>query len=138
VQAQLAEVGLKVNIKATANIVQDLFIDKKYASSLLSTIAGGAAKLGVVTPGFLTNYCGYDRPSVAEAVKTLKSTPDPAQQKQAWYAAQQALVEDVPFLVLYFGPIQFAYNATKLGGVTQLLAQGEGPSFRTMFMKKQS
>jgi ABC-type transport system substrate-binding protein len=136
VQAQLEKVGLRATIKATANIVQDAFIDKKYPSNLLSTIDPGPAKLSTVTPGNLTDYCGYDRSEVSAAIQTIKSSAEPDQQKQAWRTAQQALAQDVPFLVLYFGPLQLAYNAAKVGGVTQLLAQGSGPTFRQIYMKQ--
>ncbi|TMK61264.1 MAG: hypothetical protein E6G60_11675 [Actinobacteria bacterium] len=136
VQEQLKKVGLNARIVQTTNIAQDLYIAKKAPSNILSTINPGVAKLNNLTPKFLTNYCGYDRPDVTAAIETLKSSPDPAKQKDAWRTAQKAMVDDVPFLVLYFGPVRQAYVAKKVGGVTQMLEQGQGPSFRQMYLKK--
>src|SRR5947209_1513998 len=81
VQEQLKKVGLNARIVQTTNIAQDLYIAKKAPSNILSTINPGVAKLNNLTPKFLTNYCGYDRPDVTAAIETLKSSPDPAKQK---------------------------------------------------------
>ena len=136
-QQQFAKVGLKMNIKPDANFVQNVLLAPQYPSYMVSSIRSGTGKISSLTPGSTANFCKYDRKSVADAIAQLNATADPAKQKDAWRAVAQAMAEDVLFLPLYFSPVQVAYNSDKVGGV-QLLDQGEGPNFRTIYLKKGS
>ena len=92
------------------------------------TVIDGADSLG--------NFCDYETPAVTAALETIDRSVDPAELMSAWRDIAAALAEDVTMLVLYFVPVQVAFDSNTVAGIEHLLGAGDGPFLRDAYVKQ--
>lgn len=63
-----------------------------------------------------TNYARYSNPAVDEAIAIAAGTNDMEKLKEAYGTVEEAIVEDIPYISLFFGGTQTFYNQTDFTG----------------------
>ena len=140
IQQQLKDVGIKVNIVQASNYVQQLLVDNQAPATVVQSISAGLGKISFIDPSQpfgMGNWCHYTTPKLATAVAALKKlVGDVTAEKEQWRAVEKVIMDEVPIIFLFFLPVTVAYGP-HVGGVKQIYgASGEGPDFRTIFVKK--
>jgi ABC-type transport system substrate-binding protein len=138
-QSELAAAGINVNLMPANDYVTDELVNMKYPAAVVQTIYPGVAGMTPIAKslGVYGSFCNYDKPAVDSAIASLQATADPTRTKAAWHAIAQALASDLPMLVLYFNPVQIAFNHAHVGGVSYLFSSaGEGMNLRGVYIKK--
>jgi ABC-type transport system substrate-binding protein len=137
-QAQLAKVGITMNVRQAANYVQQVLQDNQAPTTLSQTVRGGLGKISYIDPisGSIGNWCHYTNPKLASAVETLQKSVGLDVEKGQWRSIEQVVMDDVPILYLFSLPVTVAYT-NGVHGVKDIYdAAGEGPNFQTIYMSK--
>jgi len=138
-QQEWKQIGVNVEIKPTANVVQDVYSKHLADMSASSVIRSGYDALNsIYTPGHLGDLCGYQDPSLTAMINQLASLPstDP-QYAQIWHQAQDFVVHNALSVWGIWLPTVLGYNGNRVGGVqTIFLGVTAYPDFLTAYIKK--
>lgn len=129
-QAQLAEVGLDVEIQVAQSFVDDL--QRLQPEMAMSAATRLESHGNWVNPGGPVNWCGYDNPDLTAALVATK-TADDSKLEAAWATAQQEYVEDLPVIFVASDPVIEAH-VPSVRGVTVIHPQGQGPMLRDVYL----
>jgi peptide/nickel transport system substrate-binding protein len=144
---QLAEIaqqnwkkaGIDVEIKSSANIVQDLFTDNKADMGAASVVRSGLDALQFIyTPGHLGDLCGYEDPKLTSMITELSalSSTDP-RAVQLWRDAQNLVTKNALSVYALWLPTVIAYDAGRVGGIQVVfLGVSAYPDFLTAYVKR--
>lgn len=125
VQAQLADVGIKVTLRPTTDIVRDFFRGKQTPFTTTLWIRPGLQKLTrQFTAGQAANVCNYTNPTLSGYMSELaKLDPSDPEAKDVWLDAQQFIVAD-NMLAVYvaFQPQLWAFRTDNIGGEYRLVS----------------
>jgi peptide/nickel transport system substrate-binding protein len=142
VQGELADVGLKVTLKPTPDIVRDFYVGKQTAFTPSLWIRPGLQKLTrQFTPGQAATICNYSDPTLTGYMNDLaKLDPSDPKAKQLWSDAQKFIVS-TNMLAAYvaFQPQLFAFRTDKLGGDYGLISASgftPYPDLTSIYVKK--
>ena len=128
IQQQLAEVGIKVEIKQTD------------PASLMSTCVYGSTDFqmyafvgafqfepysttyGIFAPNAMQNRVTYDNPEIMAILEKAASEADTAKQQEYYYEIQELVAKDIPYLNLFY--VNQAISAVKSVGGLKIINDG--------------
>jgi ABC-type transport system substrate-binding protein len=128
-QAQLAQIGIDLQIELAQSYVADLF--EMSPEIALPAPVRVEAHGNFLAPGGPVNWCDYDNPELGDALFRTKSADDDVV-AEAWAEAQRQYTEDLPAIFIANDPLIEAHS-TAFAGVTRLFPQTQGPLLRTIY-----
>jgi len=128
-QAQLAKVGIKMNVQAADfNGVVIPKLQKHESNSYALGLTGGVDPDQHVGNAFMTgggfNFYPYSNPQVDELIKKGRATTDKETRAQVYKDAVKLIMEDSPYIFVTYSPQQIVGNKKVQGGML-------GPSLST-------
>ena len=114
VQAQLAEIGVTMNVKPLTNSAE-FFPDAKGAPMYIFELTRiGIQKVArVLVPGSVGNICNWDNAELNSLVAQIKAVaPDSTEAVALWKDLQELALADAMNLFILFGVQATAYNRT--------------------------
>lgn len=114
IQAQLAEVGIKINLQPTESPAQ-LFTPDTDAILIPSGLPGIQRVSRQLGPDSAPNVCGYDDPAFNELTATVAAAdPESDEAKQAWHAIAALISDSQLFIPLFFQASITAFDNSKV------------------------
>lgn len=115
IQAQLADIGVTVNLNLSANYVNDFLVPQKPGIGMSPGGSPGRGKLSLWTGGGVGNACKYDDPEMNDLVTELAgySDSDP-EAKELWDQINTLAAEEMLSIFVVFQPSLGAYNSDRL------------------------
>jgi len=136
-QAQLAEIGVTMNIIPTPAIVNDFMATGKPGMGLIPLLTANEGKLTQWVGDTTGNVCDYDDPeldALAAELQTVSQSSEEA--KELWFQIQDIVVNDALSGLIVFGSRLAAYDSDVVGNPV-LWPRGTFPvpDFRDTYIK---
>jgi peptide/nickel transport system substrate-binding protein len=106
-QAEWAQIGVKVKIVSTSNYVTDLYADHKAEMGLNPSGLPGIGKLTTmfIPGGSIGDLCDYSNPALTALTTEIQSLPPTSPKlKAAWVQAQNIVIKDALAFYIDFVP----------------------------------
>ncbi|MGD9797318.1 MAG: ABC transporter substrate-binding protein [Acidimicrobiia bacterium] len=133
-QAQLARIGVKVTLKALANVT-DFFPNATGAPIFVAPLPrSGIQKVTrLLVPGSFGNVCNWDDPELTGMARRLQGIDETsAEGVELWHKLSENLMENALHLLGVWGTSGYTYNEGRLGGIELY----DGRSSRTLDIQK--
>jgi peptide/nickel transport system substrate-binding protein len=117
-QQQLAAVGVKVNLHAGANYVEDYLKPNRAGMGLYPSGVAGLQKLAAWVGDSIGNVCQYDDPeltAIHDQLAKVSVTTDEA--VELWHQAAEIVVDDALGGFIIFRSVLAAYNTERIGNL---------------------
>ena len=138
-QQYWAKAGIKVDIVASTNIVQDFYTDHKTDMSAANVVRAGLDALQFIyTPGHLGDVCDYSDPELTGIIDKLATLPsnDP-QATKLWADAQQFVSKNALSIYGVWLPAVVGYDSARVGGIkVSFPGVSPYPDFFSAYVKK--
>ena len=106
-QAEWAQIGVKVTIVQSSNFVTDLFVDHKAPMGIIPGGVPGISKLTTmyIPSGSIGDLCNYDNPKLNALTKEIESLPPTSPRlRAAWVQAQDIVIKDALGVYIDYSP----------------------------------
>jgi peptide/nickel transport system substrate-binding protein len=119
VQQQWAKIGVKVEIVASSNVVQDFFIDNKYPGQFFPLQRAGLDKVTRnLLLGSIGNICAWNDPDLNDLVAKIRAVAqDSDAAVQLWHQLDKLALERAMNIFGVFGTTANVWDGTKLANV---------------------
>jgi ABC-type transport system substrate-binding protein len=119
VQAQWAKIGVKVEIVASSNVVQDFFIDNKYPGQFFPLQRTGLDKVTRnLVPGSIGDICQYNDPDLNDLVAKIRAVAqDSDAAVQLWHQLDKLALDRAMSIFGVFGTSANVWDGNKLANV---------------------
>lgn len=137
-QAQLASIGVNVNIVAERDTVSSFIAPQKPGALLNASIGSTGYSLFNRTfgPGGLLTLCGIERPDVMAAVNEAAGlSPEDPKAIKAYQRAQEIVAENAYYVPIVGYPRIAGWNTARVGGTPLFTAQGN-PQFDSIYITR--
>jgi peptide/nickel transport system substrate-binding protein len=106
-QAEWAQIGVKVSIVGTSNYVTDLYVDHKAPMGINPTGLPGVQKLTTmyIPGGSIGDLCDYDNPTLNSLTNEIESLPPNSPKlRTAWLQAQDIVIKNALGIYIDYSP----------------------------------
>jgi peptide/nickel transport system substrate-binding protein len=130
-QAQLAEVGINVNLKPNEN-PDDAFRESNDAVLMASSLQG-VQRVRQLGRDSVSNLCGYSSPELDTLTRKIATLdPESDEANQAWHDVATLIHDDELLSVLFFRPTVTAFSKDKVNSMSFSTPQTD---FRFVYAK---
>lgn len=119
VQAQWADIGVRVKIIQSANMVQEFFLENKYPGQFFTLQRNGLDRVTRnLVPGSIGNICNWNHPGLNDLVAKLRAVAqDSDEAVELWHQLDRLALEEAMNIFGVFGTTANLWNPKRIGGV---------------------
>jgi peptide/nickel transport system substrate-binding protein len=137
IQAQLAKVGIKLQVTDTPDSVNEFIVPKKPGMLMIRSTRLPENQIAATMTGGLITLCDGTRPEIAELLAKAQSF-DPAAPEaiEAYQEIDQLVAENTWMVFLVTMPANWTWNTDRVGG-TPVFSPWDGSiNFKSIYIKK--